>query len=152
MTSDKKFNDAIHKIKNSQHITKNQKEYLEMKLQTKELWAKCYLKSKFTGGISTTSRIEGLHAKQKKYLTSNTNLQGVFQGFRSIEKIHINRFKDEYLRHGQGTSIQNVNMLDELKKQFPEYIYKKLYPKYGKGLNYKHHNLTAKSWYFSFNV
>ena len=95
-----------------------------MKLKSKELWAKCFLKTKFTGGVSTTSRIEGLHAKQKKYMISNANLQGVLNGFRSIEKTNISNFKDEYSTHEKELNL----------------------PKYCKGLNYTHQLVTSETW------
>ena len=122
-------------------------EYLDLKLKTKNMWAKCFLKQRFVGGVSTTSRIEGLHAKQKAYLTSNCSLQRLFHGFRSIEKVQINNFQEEYSRHRNSSMVvENVNSLSEIQKSFPEYIYRKIYPRYCKGLNYKHEIITRNTW------
>ena len=102
------------------------------------MWAKCLLKSKFTGGVSTTSRVECLHSVQKRYFTSNTNLQQVFHGFRSIEKTQILRFNEEFSGFTSDLLQKNINSLKDIKEKFPEYIYTKICPKFEKGLNYKH--------------
>jgi len=105
------------------------------------------LKQRFVGGVSTTSRIEGLHAKQKTYLTSNCSLQHLFQGFRSIEKVQINNFQEEYSRHRNSSMVmENVNSLSEIQKKFFEYIYKKVYPRYCKELNCKPEIITRNTW------
>ena len=64
--SGEKFLNILGEIKDSDIVTDSQKEYLNMKLKSRGMWAKCILKSNFTEGISTTFRIEGLHANQKK--------------------------------------------------------------------------------------
>jgi len=133
-----KFNNTLEEIKDSQHISKKQKDYIDLKLKTKNMWAKCLLKSKFTGGVSTTSRVECLHSVQKRYFTSNTNLQQVFHGFRSIEKTQILRFNEEFSGFTSDLLQKNINSLKDIKEKFPEYIYTKICPKFEKGLNYKH--------------
>ena len=94
-----------------------------MKLKSKGMWAKCILKSNFTGGISTTSRIEGLHAKQKKYMISNTSLQGIFNGFRLIEKTNVSKFKAEFSKCEKQTKNESRIVLNEIKEICSEYIY-----------------------------
>ena len=86
-----------------------------------------------------------MHAKQAKYLTSNTRLQGVLHGFKSIEKIQISRFNVEYQKD-KGQIEKNVQILDNIKHDYPEYVYKKLYLKYCQGLNYIHEKASTKSW------
>lgn len=147
VTSEEKFHKIVAEIRGSESISQTQKTYLNAKLEKKEMWAKCKLKSKFLGGISTTSRIEGFHAKQKKYFNSNTNLQGVFRGFRKIEQTQFDKFKEEFSRHKhcQG-SDEGVNSLMEIKEHYPEYLYKKICPRFYKGLNYKHEPNETNNW------
>ena len=59
ITNEEAFEDTLEKIDDCENVTDAQIDYLDKKLETKKLWAKCFLKTKFTGGISTTSRIEG---------------------------------------------------------------------------------------------
>lgn len=146
ITSRDKFQGTLDEIENSSQVTENQLEYLKSKLKDKTLWAKCFLKTRFVGGVSTTSRVEGLHAKQKAYLTSNTGLQRLFHCFRLIEQIQVSNFKEEYQRHRNSGQIGNINSLNEIQEKFPEYIYKKMYSRYCKGLNYKLEKITTNSW------
>ena len=108
ITNEEVFEETLEEIHECDFISDAQIDYLNAKLKTKKLWAKCFLKPKFTGGMSTTSRIEGLHAKQAKYFTSNTRLQGIFYGFKSIEKVQISRFNIEYQREKGEITVQNV--------------------------------------------
>ena len=140
VTSVEKFEGILEEIDNSEHISQKQKEYVHFKLKTKELWAKCLLKSKFAGGVSTTSRVECLHAVQKKTLTSNSNsnLQQVFHGFREIEKTQIIKFREEFYKISPELLSKGINSLKEIEEKYSEYLYKKVYPKFCKALNYKH--------------
>ena len=79
-------------------------------------------------------------------MTSSNGLQNMFHNFRAIEKTKISRFNEEYQRHRKVSICENINSLTELKKKFPEYVYKKIYPKFCKGLNYKHELIGANSW------
>jgi len=146
LTSEDKFKDIFNEVKDSEHITENQSDYLEEKFQSKKMWARCFLKDRFIGGVSTTSRVEGFHAKQKAYLTSNSNLQQIFHSFRSIEKIQVSNFKEEFSCHKGGALIENINSLSELKKKISEYVFKKIHSRFCTGLNYKHEPLTSYSW------
>ena len=150
ITSEEKFNAIVEEVMDSEIIPKNQLDYLKLKLNLKNLWAKCLLKDKFLGGISTTSRIEGLHAKQKAYLTSQIGLQRLFHGFRVIEKTQISNFKEEYFRHQNESRVENINSLKELQDKFPEYIYLKMNSKFCKGLNYKHEKFGNNLWLIIF--
>ena len=96
ITSNTKFNDAIDEINESEDINEEQKDYIEAKLANKKEWTKCLLKSNFVGGVSTTSRIEGFHAVQKRYLTSDGGLQKIFHSFRFIENTQITKFQEEF--------------------------------------------------------
>ena len=146
VTSVDKFEKTIKDVKNDKKLSKKQKDYIELKLKTKKMWSKCFLKTNFIGGVSTTSRVEALHAKQKKVWNSTSGLQKVFHSFRAIEKTEITKFKEEYLRHGKELVDQDIISLAELKKEFSFYVYKKIYPKFCKGLNYKHELIGTNSW------
>ena len=146
ISSQEKFNNVIDEILDSDDITEKQVEYLEDKLNSKKNWAKCFLKKRFLGGISTTSHAEGLHALQKKYLNSNSNLQNLFYSFRFIEKTQIMKYEQEFRKIKKPESIEKINLLEQIKTDFPQYVYKKIYPKFCKALNYKHKALSANSW------
>jgi len=77
-------------------------------LKGKELWVKCYLKYKFFGDIFATSRIEGLHAQQKRYVTSSSSLTKLFVSFRKFEQIQFPAFKDELARHKKISQPQQT--------------------------------------------
>ena len=119
---------------------------IELKLETKKLWAKCYLKFKFVGGISTTSRIEGLHAHQKRYMTSNSSLTNLFNSFRKTEEIQVNTLKDELSRHNNNYKDQPLIILKEIEDVCTEYAFKRILPKFYKGLNYTKKILRKNTW------
>ena len=75
------FNQIIEGAENSSFLSENQKKYLNNKISYRENWAKCLIKKEFAAGLSTTSRIEGLHSVLKRYLTSNSCLQNIFIAF-----------------------------------------------------------------------
>jgi len=146
VSSLEKFEKIVKDVKKDENISNKQKNYIELKLKTKKMWGKCFLKTSFLGGVSTTSRVEALHAKQKKVMNSNTGLQKIFHCFRAIERSEISKFNEEYLRHGKGAISEDVDSLKELKASYPDYVYRKIYPKFCKGLNYKHKLLGINSW------
>jgi len=76
-----------------------------------------------------------MYAVLKTYLNSNSSLQGVFNCFRSIEKTQLSKFSEEYSRHKKQEIIAS-NPLEQIKNEFPDYIYKKIVPKFSKSLNY----------------
>jgi len=73
-------------------------------------------------------------------------LQRLFHGFRAIEKTQLSNFKEEYLRHKNGSIVENIDSLKEIQEKFPEYIFKKMYSRFCKGLNYKNEKTTSNSW------
>ena len=91
VTRKEKFEEIVEEVSECDDVSDGQYDYLELKMKTKQLWANCYAKNAFAGGISTTSRIEGLHGVLKKRLTSGSSLVNVFQSFRSIEKTQIEK-------------------------------------------------------------
>jgi len=148
MSNEQKFNETIDLIQSSDKITQKQLGYLNSKLELKKAWARCFLKKSFAGGVSTTSRIEGLHAKQRKYLTSNANLQLVFHCFRSIEKTQVCNFKEEFCesKKPESNADQSLNVFKEFKEKLSDYIFKKIQPKYYQSLNYSHEIKSSNSW------
>jgi len=109
---------------------------LEEKLKTKERWAKSFVKSRFCGGVCTTSRIEGLHGVLRRCLNSNSSLQKVFNCFRQIEAIQVQKHEQEYKKHSKQAQIIQANPLIGVQRAYPGYVYKKIAPKFSKGLNY----------------
>src|SRR5690349_14327712 len=73
MMDENKFRSTLEEAVDDEEAISDKKfDYLKVKLKDKKKWAKCLLKSKFSDGVSTTSRVEGLHAIQKKFLTSSS--------------------------------------------------------------------------------
>ena len=144
-----KFQNLIDEIEESNLVTDEQFNYLEKKLERKGSWAKCYIKTKFNGGISTTSRVEGLHAVQKKFINSSSSLLDVFKCFRLIEKRQISKFENEFLKHNNEDAKKasnSINSLKEIKENFSQYFYKKIYSKFTLALNYACEKINSKSW------
>ena len=141
-----KFEETLKEIYKSKHLSKDQIDYIKKKVLKKNLWAKCCLKTSFAGGVSTTSRIEGLHAIQKKYLIANSSLQKVFKSFRFIENSQELKFYEEFSRHKICNQTENINALEELKKKISEYVYKKITSKYFKGINYNKELIRENTW------
>ena len=106
-----KFEEIIKDLFDSDNLSDSQLEYLKSKLERKKQWARCYTKEGFAGGICTTSRVEGLHSIQKKYLTSSSSLKTVFDSFRKLEKIQIHKFVQEY----GNRCMQNIDDISSLK-------------------------------------
>ena len=136
ISCEKKFEEILEEIFASEDLTETEINYLNVKLQAKERWAKCRTKLSFCGGVCTTSRIEGLHAILKRHLNSNSSLQKLFNCFRQIEETQLEKFTEEYNRHAKKSAEIDAVPLKEIKKKFSEYIYKKLAPKFSKALNY----------------
>lgn len=131
-----KFEETFEEIRKSPDVSEKEKKYLMKRYDGKELWAKCHLKSRFGGGISTTSRIESFHAKLKQNLTSSSSLQKVLQVFKDLIKIQTTKFKEEFLRHGNFVSTEKVMLLSKIEENCSDYISKKISPKLFKALNY----------------
>ena len=64
-----------------------------------------------------------------------------------MELIQISAFKEEFLRHNKFAKVEDVSWLKEIQDNFPEYVYKKIYPKFFKELNYANESLSGNSWY-----
>ena len=148
VTKEEKYKQILTDLQNSQDLSDTQKEYIKKKVETENLWAKWLLKNKYAGGISTTSRVESLHATQKKYLNSSSSLQKVFKCFQTIEKLQIEKFQEEFQRHKSSSKLHlsDIKALEQIKDHVPEYVHKKLLPKFCKALNYSKEKLTHDSW------
>ena len=110
-----RFDATIDALRNSDHVTKEQLDYLDLKLEKKDKWALCYIKKAFAGGICTSSRVEGLHAVQKKYLTSSSSLKKVFESFKKLEKTQLAKFKEEFKLRSSG-EVDDILSLKFLKR------------------------------------
>ena len=148
ITCQKKFEANLKEIFESEEITESEIKYLEEKLKTKNKWAKSFVKFRFCGGVCTTSRIEGLHGVLRRHLNSNSSLQKVFNCFRQLENIQVQRHEQEYLRHPKQSQPIQSNPLNDIKQTYPDYIYKKIALKFSKALNYVFENngKTKNSW------
>ena len=148
MTNETKFDQIIDTIRRSPDLTKDQIKYLENKLEKKEKWAKYITKEQFTAGVSTTSRVEGLHSVQKKYLTSSSSLKKVFYSFRSLEKQQITRFQEEFNEKSKNLeSINGIASLKVFKEDFSSYVYIRIAAKYKLAIDYiKENTNNSKTW------
>lgn len=155
ITKEEKFQSTVEEALNSENLTENEKEYLNFKLESKYTWAKCFIKHRFGAGISTTSRVEGLHKVLQDFLNSNSRLTEVFAVFRKIESHKLEKFKNEFNRHSKniGTSCYDCFLLKELSLIYSPYVIKKMEPKISKALSYKYEEvIPGKSWYFLFDL
>ena len=80
----------------SEELNQNFKDYLKNKHGERKIWVKCYLKSKFTCEMVTSSRIESKHNLHKKYLNGNSRISKLYTIFQDLEKLQIiqKKFKD----------------------------------------------------------
>ena len=141
------FQETIDQIERSKYASSPQKDYLEKKLLNKEKWGKCFTKKEFAGGVSTTSRVEGLHSVQKKYLTSSSNLQKVFYSFRSLEKQQVSKFYQEYSKILTSDLAEDIASLKVFKDNYSTYIYKRISSKYKMAIDYTKENTSVtNSW------
>ena len=147
----KKFDEYIKELRKSALLSKKEKDYLNSLLERRQRWAKTMIKHSFGGGISTTSRIEGLHAVLKKYLNSKSSLQNIFYCFREIEDTQIEKFSKEFNFVKNTLDTREINFIKELEERYPKYVVKKLIQKYIKSLNYnfsiEKSKGNSKRWY-----
>lgn len=142
-----RFDATIDALRNSDHVTKEQLDYLDLKLEKKDKWALCYIKKAFAGGICTSSRVEGLHAVQKKYLTSSSSLKKVFESFKKLEKTQLAKFKEEFKLRSSG-EVDDILSLKIFKENYPQYLYHRIYSKYKAGIDYiKENTSNPNIWY-----
>jgi len=136
VTCTNKFEEIIGEVKKSKTLSRIEFDYIQEKLKTKSKWAKSITKSQFCGGVCTTSRIEGLHGVLKRHLNANSSINKVFNCFRQLEIAQSQKHDQEFLRHQKQEQKFQSNPLKEIEKKYPEYIYKKIAPKFSKSLNY----------------
>lgn len=145
VTCQEKFESIIEKANSSNTITQGELDYLEEKLKTKRKWSKSYTKHIFTGGICTTSRVEGLHGILRNALNSSSALTTVFSCFKMIEETELTKFKEEFNRHSRLQIQTNSNPVLKMKEQFSDYVYRKMIDKFNKSLAYRCEPLKKKS-------
>lgn len=147
-----KFEKIVSAFLKSKKVTKINVNYLKKKLEKKKQWAKSYIKDIFAGGVSTTSRVEGLHSVLKKYLTSDSRLTDVFLSFRSLEKTQISKFSEEYQKKNTNMNEVGINSFIEVRENHSEYIFKKISASYFQGLNYVREDVIGaeNKWYIFF--
>lgn len=131
-----KFETYVKELTKSKALSTDEKRYLEDLLSRKDKWAKHVIKSQFGGGVSTTSRVEGLHSVLRKYLTSKSSIQNVFYCFREIEDSQIEKFNNEFYTIKDVKSAETLIFLQKIKEVYPEYTVKKMVSKYFKSLDY----------------
>ena len=73
----------------------------------------------------------------KGQLNSNSRFQELFQFFPKIELNIETKIKEEFIRHEKTSRTSlDARPLQQIKEQFSNYVYKKIIPKFSKGLNY----------------
>jgi len=122
----RKFEEYIDDLQSSSLLSTKEKNYLKELLSRKERWARSVIKSSFGGGISTSSRIEGLHVVLKRFLNSRSSLQNVFYSFREIEDAQLEMFSKEIYLRKAPDNIKDINFIKELEENYSEYIVKKI--------------------------
>ena len=148
ITREAKFEETINKFKSLTNISKDRSQYLDRKLETKEEWAKCFVKEKFAAGISTTSRVESLHKHLSQYLNSNSRLNQLFQVFREIEAKQLNKFEEELQRHLKNLN-QDINkscLFTKLQEIYSPYTLEKLDQRINKALAYRYQEVSPQKW------
>jgi len=108
-------------------------EYLKNLLNCKGKWAKPYYPLIFDGGITTTSRVEGLNSAIKKYLNSKSEISDIITFISDSEKAD---YLEKPLTVDITKFIEIEPLLEELstflpwkvmQKQFEEYSRSKMY-------------------------
>jgi len=100
-------------------------------------------KNHFAAGVSTTSRVEGLHKVLSDHLNSNSRLMEVLEAFQKIEENHTKFIKEELNRHSKNISnnISSTDLFKELSKIYSPYVLQRVEQKISKALSYKHQEL-----------
>lgn len=62
---------------------------------------KSLTKHRFVTGVCTTSRVEGLHRVLQESLNSHSRLTELFQTFKNIESLKLEKYKEEFNRHSK---------------------------------------------------
>jgi len=78
ISGQKKFDEYIKELRKSALLSKKEKDYLNSLLERRQKWAKTMIKHSFGGGISTTSRIEGLRAVLNKNISTQNPLSKIY--------------------------------------------------------------------------
>lgn len=117
------YQEIYDEIVSNEYLSEDSKSYLKKKDEYCALWVKAYMKSTFTGGTCTTSRIESKHRILKQYLNSQSNLQEVFQVFANIETTEIKNYIDEVIRfkNNEEENFLKSDLLKELERIYSPY-------------------------------
>ena len=116
----KDYDNIYKQIITNKKIDDNMKTYLEDRHKEREIWVKCFIKTTFTCGTLTTSRIESKHRIYKRYLNDQTRLSELFLVFADVEKEEIKNCQKK---------IKNLNSLENSKLS-ENFLLKKCYPIY----------------------
>ena len=90
-----KFDDYVTEL-NENISSHKQRQLFRILINNKHQWAKSTLKEEFGGGVSTTSRVEGLYGVLQKCLNSKSSLQNIFYCFREIEEVQIEKYHSTF--------------------------------------------------------
>lgn len=131
-------------------------EYLKLKLESKDLWAKYAIKDTFSVGVSTTSRVESLHSLLKKHLNSNSRLCEVLDRFKKIVAAQIDKFQVEFERHSKDLekSVTKCQLMQQLSIIYSPYALKKLEQIGSKAFSYHFEPVSTSvtKWYLRINL
>ena len=122
------YSENYKTILNSDEVSETFKYYLTNKHSERELWVKCFIKSKFCCGMVTSSRIESKHNIYKKYLNGNSRLCEIYSVFQELEQLEIKNYNDEIGKFTikQNKDLEKYKLISESKLYYGNYIIEKL--------------------------
>ena len=122
------YNDAFlenqTKILKSKVLSENFIDYFKEVIKSKKLWVKSYVKSYFTCGTVTSSRIESKHRVLKEYLNGNSRLGEVYACFKELEESEIKTFLEEEdkISRRQSASLDKHDLINKAKDIYSDYV------------------------------
>ena len=118
--------------------------YIQDQLESRDLWAKCFIANTFTIGIFTTSRAESFNSVIKENVFSSGRLVEILLAFERththIDKMNITINKKE------RDALGNLTIFKDMYKVYTEHVISKVKESGLKGLDYKILRGTTDEW------
>jgi len=137
------------KILKSQELNQTFKDYLKDRHKERRLWVKCYIKSDFTCGIVTSSRIESKHHVYKKYLNGNSRLSEIYSVFQDLEKLEVQNYNYDLFKitNKHNKELENYDLISDSKIFYGAFIVERLKIYILKSLKYQvKSNIQKTTW------
>ena len=132
-------------------VNSDSKAYIQKRHEYREKYVKCYMKTIFTGGTCTTSRIESKHSVYKAFLNSDSSLMQVFQVFVNLEKLEFEKYTEEItIMNEKQNDFVKYDLIKELESVYSPYILHKTKANLITALNYGVEWITEPKKYFYF--